>query len=112
MCRLEAKTTKGFALPVDKKKLQETGLSLSASWLDFMDFISEGVAMPLGALVMSVLVGWVIGPKVIQEEVCAQGRRFQGGLCAFFSFCIRFVAPAGMLMILVGQLLTFFAPAA
>ncbi len=90
---------------------QGTGLSLSATWLDFMDFISEGVAMPLGALIMSILVGWVIGPKLIQEEVCAQGHRFQGGLYAFFSFCIRFVAPAGMLMILIGQLVTFFTPA-
>ena len=75
-----------------------------------MDFISEGVAMPLGALIMSILVGWVIGPKVIREEVCVEGNRFGNRLFAFYSFCIRFVAPAGMLMILLGQLATFFTP--
>ena len=88
----------------------EAGLSLSSSWLDFMDFISEGVAMPLGALIMSILVGWVIGPKLVREEVCVEGNRFGNRLFAFYSFCIRFVAPAGMLMILLGQLATFFTP--
>ena len=88
----------------------QTGLNLSASWLDFMDFISEGVAMPLGALVMSVLVGWVIGPKLVREEAQVQGQPFGRGLYAFFSFCIRIVAPLGMLMILAGQLSTFFTP--
>ncbi len=87
---------------------QETGRNLSASWLDFMDFISEGVAMPLGALLMSLLVGWRIGPKTIQKEVSLEGVRFQGGLYRFYTFCIRFVAPAGMAFILYGQLVQFF----
>lgn len=88
---------------------QETGRNLSASWLDFMDFISEGVAMPLGALIMSILVGWKIGPKTIQEEVEQEGIRFRGALFAFYSFCIRFVAPIGMAFILYGQMVQFFA---
>ena len=29
-----------------------------ADWLDFMDMISEGIAMPLGAMLMSIMVGW------------------------------------------------------
>ena len=86
---------------------QETGRSFSASWLDFMDFISEGVAMPLGALIMSLLVGWKIGPKTIQEEVEQEGILFRGPLFTFYSFCIRFVAPIGMAFILYGQLVQF-----
>lgn len=86
---------------------QQTGRNFAASWLDFMDFISEGVAMPLGALIMSLLVGWKIGPKTIQEEVEQEGVQFRGALFTFYSFCIRFIAPIGMAFILYGQLVQF-----
>ena len=74
-------------------------------WLDFMDCLSEGIAMPLGALLMSIVVGWVIKPKTLLEEIHIGGTtKFDG----FFSFCIRFVVPIGMMLILVGQIDTFF----
>lgn len=90
---------------------QDTGMTLGGTWLDFMDFISEGVAMPLGALVMSILVGWVIGPKVIRSEVSLEGNTMKDGLYSFFSICIRFVAPVAMAFILYGQVTTFISPA-
>ena len=90
---------------------QDTGMTLGGTWLDFMDFISEGVAMPLGALVMSILVGWVIGPKVIRSEVSLEGNTMGDGLYSFFSICIRFVAPVAMAFILYGQVTTFISPA-
>ena len=88
---------------------QASGRNLAASWLDFMDFISEGIAMPLGALIMSLLVGWKIGPAVIQEEVRLGDSHFNGALYRFYRVCIRFVAPIGMAFILYGQLTSFFA---
>ncbi len=86
----------------------ETGRNLGASWLDFMDFISEGVAMPLGALLMSLLVGYVIQPKLVRDEVTREGTHFGNGLYAFYTFCIRVIAPLGMAFILYGQLASFF----
>ena len=77
----------------------QSGLNLAASWLDFMDFISEGIAMPLGALIMSLLVGWKIGPASIQEEVRLGDSQFDGALYRFYRICIRFVAPIGMAFI-------------
>jgi NSS family neurotransmitter:Na+ symporter len=75
-------------------------------WLDFMDFWSEGVAMPLGALLMSIMVGWEIKPKTLLDEIhigC------NAKIDAFFSFCIKFIAPLGMILILLGQLNDFLA---
>lgn len=86
---------------------QSTGRSFTATWLDFMDFISEGIAMPLGALLMSILVGWIIHPKMIREEVCREGTHFSKGLYYFYAFCIRVAAPLGMLFILIGQVISF-----
>ncbi len=74
-------------------------------WLDFMDTLSEGIAMPLGALLMSVMVGWEIKPKTLLEEIDPSGK---GWLKVFFSVCIKFIVPIGMLLVLVGQIDTFF----
>ena len=35
----------------------------SADWLDFFDCIAEGILMPLGALLMSIMYGWELGPR-------------------------------------------------
>lgn len=89
----------------------ETGRALGGSWLDFLDFIAEGVAMPLGALIMSLLVGWFIGPKAIYDEVTAQRTPFPKALYRFYSVCIRFVAPMAMAFILYGMLRDFIVVA-
>ena len=86
----------------------ETGRNLGASWLDFMDFISEGVAMPLGALLMSIVIGWLVRPKLIRNEVEQEGHKMSKGLYSFFVVCICAIAPLGMAFILYGQLQSFF----
>ena len=82
---------------------QSTGLDLGSCWLEFMDFVSEGIAMPLGALIMSILIGWVIGPKAIRDEVSLEGHTMSDGVYTFFVICVRFVAPIAMAFILFGQ---------
>jgi len=74
-------------------------------WLDFMDCLSEGIAMPLGALLMSIMIGWEIKPKTLLDELHISGTKKLDG---FFTFCIKFVVPIGMVLILVGQIDTFF----
>jgi len=85
-----------------------TGMALGASWLDFMDFISEGVAMPLGALLMSITI-WFVRPRTIRDEVMAQGNRFSDGLYKFYQFCIYVTCPLGMAFILYGMVSGFIA---
>ena len=89
---------------------QSTGLDFGSCWLEFMDFISEGIAMPLGALIMSILVGWVMGPKTIRDEVSLEGHQMSKGLYTFFVICIRYIAPVAMAFILYGQIQTFTTP--
>lgn len=42
--------------------------------LDILDFISNFVAMPVVALATCILIGWVVKPKVIEDEVTLQGK--------------------------------------
>lgn len=74
-------------------------------WLDFMDCLSEGIAMPLGAMLMSIMVSWEIKCSTLLEEIHIGGTNKLDG---FFTFCMKFIVPVGMLLILVGQIDTFF----
>ena len=78
----------------------------AADWLDFWDMLSEGIMMPLGALLMSLMIGWEIGPEVVKEEAEQQGNKLVS--YGFFKICVKVITPLCMLLILYGQLQSFF----
>ena len=67
--------------------------------LDVWDCIAEGILMPLTGLIMAVILGW-FAPRWVEDE-------FDGGK-KFYRFCIKFVGPLFMLMIVYGQLRAFW----
>ena len=78
----------------------------AADWLDFWDALSEGVMMPLGALLMSLMIGWEIGPEFVKEEAEQSGHAM--GSYGFFKVCVKFITPLCMILILYGQIKEFF----
>ncbi|MGD9567457.1 MAG: sodium-dependent transporter [Sedimentibacter sp.] len=75
-------------------------------WLDFYDMISEGVFMPLGALLMAVIIGWIIKTDAVKAEVESNDIKMKA--YAFWDFCFKFLVPIAMLFVLMGQLDDFF----
>ena len=75
-------------------------------WLDFWDMLSEGIMMPLGALLMSLMIGWEVGPDVVKEE-CEQSGHAMGSY-GFFKVCIKYITPLIMIFVLYGQIKEFF----
>ena len=75
-------------------------------WLDLYDMIAEGVLMPLGALVMSILIGWVWKIKVIKDECEISGAQFKAQ--TFFDVCFKFIVPVAMVVVLIAQITDFF----
>ncbi|MBR5534716.1 MAG: sodium-dependent transporter, partial [Ruminiclostridium sp.] len=74
-------------------------------WLDLYDMITEGVLMPLGALLMSLLLGWKF-PNLVKDECEEGGHTFKGAGYAKFAF--RFLIPVIMIMVLWTQIQAFF----
>ena len=68
------------------------------SLLDFFDFISNTVIMPIVALLTCVFVGWIIKPKTIIDEVELTGP-FK--IKNAWAFMIKYVAPVLVVVILV-----------
>lgn len=69
-----------------------------STWLDSIDLISEGILMPLGACYCAI----VIPTQLVDEEVTLNGNKFRTK--GFYDFCIKFVAPVMMVLVLLGQL--------
>ena len=90
--------------PFDILKIEANGWS--DCWLDFLDMVSEGVLMPLGALLMSICIGYELKPQFVDEECCLEGNAFKSK--TFFNICIKSITPILMVLVLLGQLDSFF----
>ena len=75
-------------------------------WLDFMDLWSEGIMMPLGVMLMAFCIGYEIKLSTVKNEIEQGGNKFATE--KFFTVCIKFVVPIAMVLILAGQIDTFF----
>ena len=75
---------------------------LGLSLLDFFDFISNSVLMPIVALLTCLFVGWVVKPKLVVDEVKRSSRFPREKL---FVVVIRYVAPICILLVLISSVL-------
>lgn len=67
--------------------------------LDVMDYISNNCMMPLVALLTCILIGWVVAPKTMIEEVTRNGEKF--GRRRLYIVMIRYIAPVLLLFLLL-----------
>ncbi len=67
--------------------------------LDIMDYTSNNCLMPLVALLTCILVGWVVKPKVIIDEVTEGGYRF--GRRRLYIIMMKFIAPILLIILLL-----------
>lgn len=75
---------------------------LGFSLLDFFDFISNSVLMPIVALFTCLFVGWVVKPKLVVDEVKRSSRFPREKL---FVVVVRYIAPVCILLILISSVL-------
>ncbi len=78
---------------------------LGKNFLDFFDFISNNVIMPIVALLTCIFVGYILKPKAIAEEVETSGR-FKGR--KLFDIVIKYIAPICLVIILITSILDAF----
>ena len=75
-----------------------------AEVLSVWDAIAEGILMPVSGLIMAILIGWVV-PHYIDDEVELNGTFKSKG---FFNFCIKWIGPIAMALIIIAQLQDIF----
>lgn len=65
--------------------------------LDIMDYISNSFLMPFIALLSTILIGWVVGPKYVTDEVESSGHKMSRK--RLYVIMVKFVTPVMMLVL-------------
>lgn len=73
-----------------------------AQILDVMDYISNNIFMPVVAIATCILIGWVLKPKVIIDEVEKSGCKFSRRI--LYIVMIKVIAPILLLILLLKSL--------
>lgn len=77
---------------------------IGMAFLDFFDFISNSILMPVVAFLTCILVGYIIKPVSLIEEAEAEGASFRGK--KLFVFVIKYLAPVCIVAILISSVLS------
>ena len=71
---------------------------IGLGFLDFFDFISNNVLMPIVALITCIFVGYVLKPKALIAEAEECGNKFKAK--RLFTVVIKYIAPICIVLIL------------
>lgn len=71
-------------------------------FLDFFDFFTNSVMMPIVAIATCIFIGWFVGPKLVIDECEAEGSKFR--VKRFYSFMVKYLAPILMLALLASEI--------
>ncbi len=71
----------------------------TAQILDIMDYISNNLMMPIVSIATCILIGWVLKPQVVVDEVTKNGNKFARG--KLFNVMLKFIAPLMLLVLLL-----------
>ena len=80
----------------------DTATIIGMQMLDFFDFITNSVMMPIVAFFTCIFIGYVIKPQAIIEEVELTGKFKKKAL---FTFVIKYLAPVCIIAILISSVL-------
>ena len=83
-----------------------TGAFFKMQFLDFFDFITNSFLMPVVAALTCIFIGWVVKPKVIEDEVLHGEAKFAAA--GFYRAMVKFIAPALIVAILVSEVCRAF----
>ena len=75
---------------------------MNFSFLDFFDFISNSVLMPIVAFLTCIFVGYVIKPKTLTDEIESSGKFKRKKM---FVVIIKYIAPVCIILILISSIL-------
>lgn len=78
---------------------------IGLQFLDFFDFMSNSVLMPIAALLICIFIGYIVKPSFVTDEIELNGK-FK--LKRLFNVMIKYIAPVCLVVILVFSILDVF----
>ena len=66
---------------------------------NLFDYVSSNILLPLGGLLISVYVGWILDRKYLVGQISSQNEK--PAYEPLLRFCIRYVAPVSIAVIFI-----------
>lgn len=73
------------------------------SLMDFCDFLTANLMLPAGALLTSLLIGWIASKQMVRNEFSNSGT-VSSRWFGVWHFCVRFIVPVCILLVFLHQL--------
>lgn len=67
--------------------------------LDFFDFITNSIMMPIVAFLTCIFIGYIVKTKFVEEEVTYGGKQFRSK--KLYNVMIKYICPVCMILILI-----------
>jgi len=78
------------------------GTVVAGQILDVLDYISNSVLMPVVAIATCILIGWVVKPQTVIDEVTLGGIKF--GRQKLYVVMVKYVTPIMLVVLLAKSL--------
>lgn len=74
----------------------------SLNFFDFSDFVSSNILLPLGGMLSSIFVGWVVERSILATQFLGENpSRTKVGTVRVLVFSLRYIAPVGIAAVFV-----------
>ena len=72
--------------------------------LDIFDYVSNNLIMPIVAFLTCILIGWIVKPQTVTDEIKLNGEKF--GREKLFVIMLKYVAPILLVLIFASPILS------
>lgn len=73
------------------------------TFFNLFDYISSNIMLPIGGMMCSIFVGWVIQRKFVADQMTGNDK-FRFRALPLIVFCLRYIAPAGIAIVFLNSL--------
>lgn len=77
---------------------------LGRDFLDFFDFMSNNILMPIVAFITCIFIGFVVKPKTVEDEILKSGKFKSKRL---YNIMVKFIAPVFLLIIFISSVVGY-----
>lgn len=83
-------------------KLQHITIA-GLTFFNLFDYLASNVIMPLGGMVCSIFVGWIVEKKIVRDQLTNHGK-LRIGFYRYIVFSLRYIAPVAIFLIFLNSL--------